>query len=629
VAAALEHVAGLFRSGAFLFPPAGVDFRDTVAQLIASQQVAMWGSRAAGDIAALPKRGGSPIPSFAVGVAPYPALPGGSRAFSNGYVMSSGTQHPQAAWAWLAFLSQQAIAGEAGKGAGINSMNVLPARKSLAEQSGYWARLDGETKAAVQAALDQPAPPVSGADVLGTYQPLIQAVQNIVGGKPAAQAASAAQAALAAQIAQAQLTPTAAANHDPVVVATPAPNVAPPGATTIIFGMPLGKTGQRVDRLAQQFNQANPGVFVQLKDLLGADGLMSVPAAAAQTDCFAMPSPPGASELTATLDLQPLIDADSTFALDDYPAGLLTSYQQGGQLHGLPWGVDFRALIYNQQAFEAAGLAQPTPNWTIDEFLNAAQRLTSGTGETKQYGFVIPRSTSDGAKFLVHLFGAPTARGSGETLAPNFTDPRVVQAAGKVIDLLKHDSPHTQLGDYAAAGPLADYGELTGQGRAGMWFAWGMYAYGPQPQFTLAMAPPPLGQAMLDLDDVSTSSMYISARTAQSSACWEWLKFFSTTTVVGASNFPARRSVAHSDASNQANPGMAAVYDAYVAALDRTGQLAPGGQGPATPPIDYLWFYRALDHALQGKNLEQELAQAQALTEQYIACVRGGGERDP
>jgi ABC-type glycerol-3-phosphate transport system substrate-binding protein len=121
--------------------------------------------------------------------------------------------------------------------------------------------------------------------------------------------------------------------------------------------------------------------------------------------------------------------------------------------------------------------------------------------------------------------------------------------------------------------------------------------------------------------------MYISARTDKQQACWDWLKFFSTNTIVGASNFPARRSVAQSEAFNQASPGMASTYNAYIAALDRTSEVAPGGQSPGTRSIDYYWFYRAIDRALQGKNLEQELAQAQALTEQYVACVRSGGER--
>ena len=156
-----------------------------------------------------------------------------------------------------------------------------------------------------------------------------------------------------------------------------------------------------------------------------------------------------------------------------------------------------------------------------------------------------------------------------------------------------------------------------------MWFAWGLYGYGDNhPQFTMAMAPPPLAQAVLDADDVSTSGMYISAQTDKQQACWTWLKYISTNTapVVGG-NVPARRSAAHSSTINQDQPGLAAVYDAYAAALARAGQLGSGSQ-----QIDYHWFYHAIDQALEGKNLEQELAAAQALSEQYLACVRSGAD---
>jgi ABC-type glycerol-3-phosphate transport system substrate-binding protein len=160
-----------------------------------------------------------------------------------------------------------------------------------------------------------------------------------------------------------------------------------------------------------------------------------------------------------------------------------------------------------------------------------------------------------------------------------------------------------------------------------MWFAWGLYAYGKDSrQFTMAMAPPPLAQAVLDADDISTSGMYISGQTNKQQACWTWLKYISASTVLGASgNIPARRSAAHSDTLNQEQPGLAAAYDAYAAALDRAGQSA-SGDASAMPMIDYYWFYRAIDRALQGKSLDQELTDAQAYTEQYIACVRSGGD---
>jgi ABC-type glycerol-3-phosphate transport system substrate-binding protein len=628
VAAALERMANLFTSGAFFFPPQGRDARDTIAQLIVDQQVAIWGPRYAGAVADRQKRSGSSGPSFAVGVAPYPPVFSGGKDFSGGYIMSSGTQHPNEAWAWLSFLSTQIVADQGGtKGGAPGQLNIVPARKSLAEQSGYWSHLDDETRAAVQAVLDRPAPAQSGVDALDTYQPLIQAIQDIMGGKLAAQAASEAQVAIMNRLAQAQQTPTVVPNVAPIVVATPVPNVAPAGATTITFGIPLPKGEDQVTRIVQQFNQSDQGVFVQLKDTFTGSDFMPAPEAAAQTDCFASPLPPAQSELTATLYLQPLIDADPSFQPDDYPAALLAPYQRDGQLRGLPWGLNSRVLVYNKDLFDAAGLQPPAAGWTIEDFLGTAQKLTSGQGDTRQYGFVMPRATSEGVKFLVHLFGAATTRGSGETLEPNFTGPKVVQAARQVIDLLKHETPHTQLDDYSATGARADFDPLVGDGRIGMWFAWGLYAYGQNsPSFTLGLASPPLSQAVLDTDDVMTSSLYIAAQTDKQQACWTWLKNISGSTSIFA-NVPARRSAAHSDAVNKEQPGLAAAYDAYAAALDRGGQLAPGGEGPGTPAIDYYWFYQAIDRALQGKDLEQELAGAQALTEQYVACIRAGGQR--
>jgi ABC-type glycerol-3-phosphate transport system substrate-binding protein len=318
--------------------------------------------------------------------------------------MSSGTQHPNEAWVWLSFLSKQLVTDQGGPS---DMVNVLPARKSLAEQSGYWSHLDDETRTAVQAALARPTPTQSGTNVLDAYFPLVEAIQDIVGGKSAAQAASEAQAAIANQVAQAQQTPTAAPNAEPVVVATPVPNVAPAGATTITFGMALPKGDDQATRLVQQFNQSNQGVFVQLKDTFtgGPNDIMSVPEAAGQTDCLASWFSPAQSELTATLDLQPLVDADPSFVLDDYPAALLTPYRQGSQLHGLPWGISPRVVGYNKDRFDAAGLQPPAAGWTMDDFLNAAQKLTGGQGDNKQYGFVMARGASEGVSYpgLKHL----------------------------------------------------------------------------------------------------------------------------------------------------------------------------------------------------------------------------------
>jgi hypothetical protein len=97
---------------------------------------------------------------------------------------------------------------------------------------------------------------------------------------------------------------------------------------------------------------------------------------------------------------------------------------------------------------------------------------------------------------------------------------------------------------------------------------------------------------------------------------------FLSSQVISLSDFPARRSAAQSDAFTQsASPGAMEVYEAYLSLLDRATILPP----PSDAQFDLYWFYRAIDRALQGEDLERELQEAQQLTEQYLACVQAGG----
>lgn len=112
--AALERVADLVNSGAVYLAPLASDALTTTLhasvfqELIGAGRVALWP-------AALDS--GAPKP-FAVGVARFP--PSGVPWFAgtSHYVMSAGTQYPEAAWRWLAFLSRQHI--DAGPSSGLH-----------------------------------------------------------------------------------------------------------------------------------------------------------------------------------------------------------------------------------------------------------------------------------------------------------------------------------------------------------------------------------------------------------------------------------------------------------------------------------------------------------------------------
>jgi multiple sugar transport system substrate-binding protein len=510
----------------------------------------------------------------------------------------------------------------------------LPARKSIAEQSGYWKQMDAETKAAIEAMMARPAKPWVDASLdPQVFEPLTQARADVVSGdKKPEQALRDAQAKLEEARAQAQLTPTAAADSAPIVVATPPAAVAAqPDATKIAFGALPGPGGpDAIRKLADSFNQAHPDIFVQIKDIAFGSGPLTMNDVAASNDCFAWYSPPQQNEITATLDLQPLIDADADFKLDDYPPVLLAPFRQGDELHGLPTSVSFRMLSYNQTAFDAAGIAYPTAKWTIDDLVDAAQKLTKGSDKDKQYGFVsLGNQVGDMLFFLRRMGASPTA-GSGEAQKPDFANPKLGQAIRTYLDLLRAAAPDKELQGYRRGSFSSATFDLARQGKAAMWFDYGFgfnsaMSGEPTQGFTVAIAPPPLEGGPIGAEDFFVRGMFISAQSPHAEACWAWMKALSGDAAVEG-DFPARSSVAESRAFlDKAPRGAAEVYKAYRAALDRTPPDALNSSF-ASARIDLYWFYRAVARAFQGKDLDRELAEAQATTEQFMACAKASND---
>ncbi|HEX9372357.1 MAG TPA: extracellular solute-binding protein [Roseiflexaceae bacterium] len=609
VVAALERVVALARSGTY---SGDGDFR----QRILDQQVGIW--PATPNMLAAEPGSNALHPNFAIGTMPRPIGFGGVL----GYLMSGGSAHPVEAWRWLSFLSHQVI-GEPYWNA--NPASVVPARKSVAERSGYWKQLDPEATAAVKAVLDRPARVAQMPDfgLNAGVQLRVALSAAIHGEKTPAAALHEAQVELERQLAQAPPTPTPATGL--IVVDTPVP-AAPVEAARVTFGA-LRPVVDQMRQLARKFNQQNPAIFVEIKTFDPFGGPLRLADVAAQTDCFSGFSPPRPTETQAMLDLQPLIDSDPAFPRDDYPAALLAPFTRAGKLYGLPHTVDFRVLNYNQTAFDAAGIPHPSAAWTLDDFLAAAQHLTSGGGNDRRYGFASTFLQAQDVFFFLDRFGAPATTGGGATLQPNFTAPKVVQAIRTYLDLLRTSSPHQRLTGYIRNEFQNQVVELVNAGRVGMWFDFGsnFLNLGPDAtqDYTRAIAPPPLGTSAATANDFRVSGLYISARAQQPEACWAWLKYLGVQPMAPGGNFPARRSVAESDAFiKQALPGAAEVYKAYSAALERAP--ADNSAQADRSDIDYYWFLRAVDRGLQGQDLERELADAQSITEQYLACVRGG-----
>ena len=76
------------------------------------------------------------------------------------------------------------------------------------------------------------------------------------------------------------------------------------------------------------------------------------------------------------LDLTDMIAADPQVQMDQFPQGLVELYSNNGRNYGVPKDVDTIALWYNIAMFEEAGIETPQPDWTWEDFYDAAVALT-------------------------------------------------------------------------------------------------------------------------------------------------------------------------------------------------------------------------------------------------------------
>jgi len=75
------------------------------------------------------------------------------------------------------------------------------------------------------------------------------------------------------------------------------------------------------------------------------------------------------------------------FDIGDFTKPSMPFYQRDGHTYGIPYDCAAILLAYNKDLFDKAGLTYPQPNWTLDDVLAAARKLTSGSGPDKIYGF--------------------------------------------------------------------------------------------------------------------------------------------------------------------------------------------------------------------------------------------------
>jgi multiple sugar transport system substrate-binding protein len=230
--------------------------------------------------------------------------------------------------------------------------------------------------------------------------------------------------------------------------------------------------------------------------------------------------------------------------LTDIDPVLLKGFTVEEKLYLVPEAWNNMMIYYNTKVFKEAGIPRPTDDWTWDDFLAIAKRLTSGEGSSKRFGFGIPYFNFGLTPFW---YSNGTSVLKDDLKESNLSDPRFLEAV-KFINGLVHESGVSP--DPANTDPNAVF-QLFAAGRIAMTGGghWPMQFFKANQFNDYDVVPWPRNKAQKTV--FGAAGWGISSRTKQKVLAWEMIKELAATESerqaagLGVA-IPARSSVAES-----------------------------------------------------------------------------------
>jgi multiple sugar transport system substrate-binding protein len=177
------------------------------------------------------------------------------------------------------------------------------------------------------------------------------------------------------------------------------------------------------------------------------------------------------------IDLLPFV-GETPGLEEDLNKGIMRVACKNGTLPGLPVDVSLPLILINKPMFDQEGLPYPSEDWTWEEMVQLAKRLTirNEEGIATQFGFANGVDIENFEPFVMRNGGRYLSQ-DGSTAKGYVDSDAAVEAMRKVVDLYRIHHVTRKPGEPSQAGQLADgfaiifgftwfVGDVTDKGRA-------------------------------------------------------------------------------------------------------------------------------------------------------------------
>jgi len=144
-------------------------------------------------------------------------------------------------------------------------------------------------------------------------------------------------------------------------------------------------------RIIEAFEANHPHIQVKLEPnpQRYEDKILTSMAGGTPPDVFLWWNFPKLVKFGGLVDLTPYLERNPDLSATNYYRNILRYTSIDGKIYGLPKDFTPRVIFYNKALFDEAKIPYPTEDWTWDDFLQIARKLTKGD----QYGFCAVPST--------------------------------------------------------------------------------------------------------------------------------------------------------------------------------------------------------------------------------------------